>query len=500
MCPKGSSSQTQCPAGYYCTDNGDKAECPIGSYCVAGSMQPTACPASANCPAGSTANPAQVKVEMSTKLGMGVADFVATYQTAFRAAVADWLGASVSSEDVVITCMCDTSCAANAGVTPDGTACGATPGARKRTRSLLQAANVTAVEYQVLVGSAAEQQSVVASASGSDGVKGLQIALASKGFSADVAQSADVTVYTQDTGSPAGLSEEDFTQVLITVMFAVPVAMLVVGLAMYQNSRKAKPVKLPGLIVAVLLAFYDFFSDVWFVVTPVAPEYVGFTIAAAVAVGVASLVGAGIVCYALWHHKVAEWGVVDCVTVVLAVTNTDLLALLPWEGADDLHEGMPDATTARLPVAGVVVEDLPQLFIQGFYLISSGDTGNIVVLVSVSVSGCSLLLRFVRGAFAFVAGGGESHLAETSPMKDWGVGRLSEWLAGLSASDPELETVVQRLQGLPSNALLRVVDAVCSAQPLLIKEAEKEAEERDRNKIGNNGVASSAVQVLGAAV
>jgi len=175
------------------------------------------------------------------------------------------------------------------------------------------------------------------------------------------------------------------------------------------------------------------------------------------------------------------------------VTNTDLLALLPWENASDAHEGMPDATTARLPVMGVVVEDLPQLFIQGFYLITSGDTGNVVVLVSVSVSGCSLLLRFVRGAFAFITSAGESKLAETSFIKDWDTGRLNEWLAHMAAEDPTLALCVQRVQGLLSEELLRFVDALNSAQPGLIRDAEEEAEERNRNKFTNADVATSAV-------
>jgi len=47
-------------------------------------------------------------------------------------------------------------------------------------------------------------------------------------------------------------------------------------------------------------------------------------------------------------------------------------------------------------------------------------------------------MRFVRRAVAFMAGGGESDLAETSPMKDWDAGGLNEWLAGPSALDAEL--------------------------------------------------------------
>jgi len=85
------------------------------------------------------------------------------------------------------------------------------------------------------------------------------------------------------------------------------------------------------------------------VATPVQAEYDGFSIAVAVAEGVATLVGAYIVGYSVWQHEVAEWGAVDVVIVVVAVTNSDLLALLPWEHASDAHKGMPNATMARLP-------------------------------------------------------------------------------------------------------------------------------------------------------
>jgi len=124
-----------------------------------------------------------------------------------------------------------------------------------------------------------------------------------------------------------------------------------------------------------------------------------------------------------------------------------------------------------------------------------------VVLVSVSVSGCSLLLRFVRGAFAFITSAGESKLAETSPIKDWDTGRLNEWLAGAAADNPALAWCVHRIQGpLLPDELLRLVDYVYSAQPGLLREAEEEAEERDRNKFTNADVATSAAEVLSAGV
>jgi len=48
----------------------------------------------------------------------------------------------------------------------------------------------------------------------------------------------------------------------------------------------------------------------------------------------------------------------------------------------------------------VVVEDLPQLIVQGAYMVVSGDTQNYVVLVSLAMSSISLLLRFTRSAMA----------------------------------------------------------------------------------------------------
>ena len=123
-----------------------------------------------------------------------------------------------------------------------------------------------------------------------------------------------------------------------------------------------------------------------------------------------------------------------------------------------------------------------------------------MVLVSVTVSGCSLLLRFVRGAFAFITSAGESKLADTSPIKDWDTGRLNEWLAGMAAEDPTLAVFVQRNQGLPPAVLLRFADFLFAAQAGLLREAAEEAEERDRNKFTNADVATSAVEVLGAGV
>ena len=492
-CPEGSSEQAVCPAGHYCADNGEKVECPIGYYCLKGSIAPTLCPVGAQCPAGTTANPAQLKVQMIVTLTMDVATFVAEWQDSFTLAVADWLGSGVSQADVIITCMCETSCEVNSGIRPEEVACGegsAAAGRHARGRILQQASQseTVAVEYEVLVGSAGEQASIVTFATSDESAAGLSDSLEASGFEADVSQSAVLAVYADEASASAiatPSSEQDYTDVLITVLFAVPVAMLVVGLATYQNSKKEKPVGLPGLIAAVLFSFYDFFSDVWFVATPVEREFVGFTTAATVALSVACFVGLCIALYTLKTHEVREWGLVDIFVVLMAVTNPDMLGLLLWKDGSDKYEGMPDQFTSRLPIVGVVVEDLPQLFIQGFYLISSGDTGNVAVLVSVSISGCTLLLRFVRGAFLLARQVNMgANLASTSPMRTWDKQRMAAWLHTLVKNKQDdlgqrILPHIPALTSVPPADLLALYAAIVDAQDDLPEQEEERASKAD---------------------
>ena len=150
-----------------------------------------------------------------------------------------------------------------------------------------------------------------------------------------------------------------------------------------------------------MFAFYDYFSDVWFAVMPTPdPQFQYFTWIAGAIVGVATLVGAGGVYYAMSNHELIAPapGVVEYVLAFAAVTNMELLGLMPW--VSDAVGGLPSATVAFMPTASVVVEDLPQLIIQGAYMVVSGDTENYVVLVSLAMSSISLLLRFTRSAMA----------------------------------------------------------------------------------------------------
>jgi len=182
-------------------------------------------------------------------------------------------------------------------------------------------------------------------------------------------------------------------------MVAVPLALIVVGVAIYQNTKKPKPVPIAGLMFSITFAFYDFFSDVWFAVMPTPdPQFQYFTWIAGAVVGVAVVVGAYGVYYAMSRHALIAPapGVVEYFLAAAAVTNMELLSLMPWE--DDHVGGLPSTTVAAMPTASVVVEDLPQLMVQGAYLMVSGDTGNLVVLMSVGLSACSLLLRFTRSA------------------------------------------------------------------------------------------------------
>jgi len=234
-----------------------------------------------------------------------------------------------------------------------------------------------------------------------------------------------------DTVVVGGFSPEDeLSVVVVAIMVAVPTAMVVVGLAVYQNNKKAKPVKLPGLIVSVVFSWYDFMSDVWFALTPASdPQWAIFPVLGLVVVVLSTAIGAGVVVWVLSTHSVSRerWGVVDRVTAVLAATNLELLPLLPWEETG--YEGLPSKTVATVPTVTLFAEDLPQLFIQGLYLVLSRDIGNYVVIASVALSGCSLLLRFAKAAMHMLrrSGHAESKLAETSPMLEWDGKQLREW-------------------------------------------------------------------------
>ena len=90
-------------------------------------------------------------------------------------------------------------------------------------------------------------------------------------------------------------------------------------------------------------------------------------------------------------------------------------------------------------------------------------------------------------------------------MKDWDAAKLGECLAGVAASNPVLDAVVQRLSTeeegtVTPGEILGMVDVLLAAQTGLVKAAEEDAEEHDRKKYGKGDVASSAASVLAAAL
>ena len=142
-------------------------------------------------------------------------------------------------------------------------------------------------------------------------------------------------------------------------------------------------------------------SDVWFAasVTP-DPAYQYFTWLAAGVIVLSVVLGAACVVHAYSNHAMVPPapGWLEYLMLVVATTNLELLTLIPW--VEENVAGLPSAWIAFMPTAGVIVEDLPQLLIQGGYLVVSGDTGNLVVLISVGFSGMGLILRFTRASIA----------------------------------------------------------------------------------------------------
>jgi len=438
-CPKGSHVEAPCLAGSFCETPSTQVQCPEGFYCLAGVTAPTECPAAADCPAGYSkepVDPSNPPLTAAMTLDMEADVFLAEYQDEFKAGIASWLGGDVSVDNVTITCVCSSSCSISGGTTPEGESCGTGSGAR-HNRLLLQTpvAPSTEAEFDVAVADAGDRLAMEEFANDKSNVGGLQVSLAASGMPADAASSVSVDVVEQNVVAADvnlsfdGIEAPDYGDIILTVMVAVPLALLVVGVAIYQNTKKPKPVPIAGLMFSITFAFYDFFSDVWFAVMPTPdPQYQYFTWIAGGVVGVALIVGAYGVYYAMTNHELIAPapGMVEYVLAVAAATNLELLSLMPW--VNDSVGGLPSATVAAMPTASVVVEDLPQLLVQGAYLLVSGDTGNLVVLISVGMSACSLLLRFTRSA---MSAAGLAAVHSESESDDDSSGTSSDDEAGL---------------------------------------------------------------------
>jgi len=187
-----------------------------------------------------------------------------------------------------------------------------------------------------------------------------------------------------------------------------------------------------------------------------------------------------VVVWVLSNHRISRerWGVVDAITAILAATNLELLPLLPWE--ETVYEGLPSKTVATVPTVTLFAEDLPQLFIQGLYLVLSRDIGNYVVIASVGLSGCSLLLRFAKAAMHMLrrSGGPDSRLVETSPMRTWDDTKFSRWIqvkaaAARTEGSQELSKALDNLSAWTVSQLLHIVDAV-NIEQIHLEDSESE--------------------------
>ena len=367
--------------------------------CDAGVLIPGLCNRN---PGGPSSGQSDLSVKLVVSLSMDVVDFMATFQNAFIVGVAQWLGESVDVADVKITCVCEVSCELNGGVTPEGSTCGG--GSENALRRLQQSLSDTSagleVECEVAVSIAQEQARVSEYVQSPESQGDLAEALVEGGLPERAAAGASASVSYDRMGTDAVVVPSrpaNYASVLLTVMIAVPLAMLMVGLAVYQNNRKRKPVAVAPLVFSIILAFYDFACDLWFATmrTP-DPRYQYFSWIAAGVILVCLLTGAAGMYYEVSRFSFAkgQGSCLDWVVVVAAITNLELVVLIPWD--EDSFSGMPDFVVASLPTLTVLVEDLPQLLIQGSYLMVSGDTDNLFVLLSVALSACSLLMRFTR--------------------------------------------------------------------------------------------------------
>ena len=351
-------------------------------------------------------------MRLAVVIAMAAQDFYDCMRDAFIKSVSEAMG--VETTQISVTCVCDTDCTIYPCVTaysPAASSCGSGGTSAGRERALA-ATSLSDVQFSMSASSAREALLLAEFASSSKGAVALGGALASNGFGANAvvslvqARDGDTSnnegglVADAASGPPPVAEQTNYSDILLTMLIGLPIAMFVVALAVFQNrSKKSNTVPLVKVILAAIFAFYDVFSDIWFIVAPVVS---GFEIYQHASLGIlvfCVLAGTATVLYSLYLHDLEHWGFMDYVNIVLCFTNLELLVLLPW--ANPKFKGLPDRPTAFLPSLSVIFEDLPQMSIQIVYLLESKDTGNIPVLVSVTIGCVSILARFSSGIMTY---------------------------------------------------------------------------------------------------
>jgi len=172
-------------------------------------------------------------LKLRVVMAMSVDDFVLNYQDAFVASVVTWLLGAATEANVSITCMCDTSCAANGGISPTGDACGSEDSERRR-RQLLQGNAVVEIQFEVYLGTTDQYTSVVGLVNSSS-TADFQDALIDNGFDESVARSADVSlessVSSDEEGENVDIPHDEGTNYMeIAIAVALPISLLMCAL------------------------------------------------------------------------------------------------------------------------------------------------------------------------------------------------------------------------------------------------------------------------------
>ena len=90
--------------------------------------------------------------------------------------------------------------------------------------------------------------------------------------------------------------------------------------------------------------------------------------------------------------------------VLLSATNLELLKLMPWRAT--LYDGFPSSRLMLLSQASVLLEDIPQLMIQGSYIaVAAQDRGSLAVpVLSIIFTAGTMVHRGLSKAVSWAAG------------------------------------------------------------------------------------------------
>jgi hypothetical protein len=176
--------------------------------------------------------------------------------------------------------------------------------------------------------------------------------------------------------------------------------------------------------VSVLLSAADAFSDIAFtglrlgIMNTTADQVVAFLLLLFLILPLAASVSAIWAAFRspyLDTERMKELSAFYAFILLVALTNMELLRVMPWRANNTMHDGLPDKRLMlRIWLAVTLLEDLPQLAIQVTVLMVAG-TDSLLGPLSIAFSVTAIVWRSLRKAI-YLAPSSQSRVIELNQV------------------------------------------------------------------------------------